>query len=122
MIDHGATLYFHHQWQGWEDKVHSRFPLIKDHVLLPLAGDLEAADARLRPRLDQRALHEVVAAIPDSWLGDEPMFSRVAAHREAYSTYLSERLNGPRRWLQEAIDAQRRGPEPLARRLTHRVV
>jgi len=32
------------------------------------------------------------------------------------------RLNGPRLWLQEAIDAQRRGPTPLARRLTHRVV
>jgi hypothetical protein len=122
MIDHGATLYFHHQWQGWEDKVHSPFPLIKEHVLLPLAGDLEAADARLRPRLSEQALRETVAAVLDAWLGDEPLFGRVAAHREAYSTYLSARLNGPRRWLQEAVDAQRRGPEPLARRLTHRVV
>ena len=122
MIDHGATLYFHHQWPGWEDKVHSPFPLIKEHVLLALAGDLEAADARLRPRLNERALRETVTAVPDAWLGDEPLFGRVAAHREAYSTYLSARLNGPRRWLQEAIDAQRRGPEPLARRLTHRVV
>jgi hypothetical protein len=122
MIDHGATLYFHHQWRGWEHKVDAPFPQIKDHVLLPLAIDLEAADARLRPRLDDQRLRKVVANVPEAWLGDEPSFATVGAHREAYSSYLSARLNGPRTWLQEAIDAQRRGPEPLARRLTHRVV
>ena len=35
-------------------------------------------------------------------------------------TYLSERLHGPRRWLQEAIEARGRGPERLAVRQTHR--
>ena len=122
MIDHGASLYFHHRWPGWEDKAHSPFPQIKDHVLLGLAGDLQDADARLRPRLDDRAVREVVEALPEAWLGDEPLFPSVEAHRAAYSTYLSARLGGPRRWLQEALDAQRRGPETLPRRVTHRVV
>jgi hypothetical protein len=122
MIDHGASLYFHHRWPGWEDKIQSPFPQIKDHVLLGLAGDLEAADARLRPHLDEQAVREVVDALPDEWLGDEPLFPSVEAHRAAYSTYLSARLGGPRRWLQEALDAQQRGPETLTRRATHRVV
>src|SRR4051794_23045407 len=51
LIDHGAALYVHHRWEGWQDRIQSPFPQIKDHVLLPFAGDLDAADARLRPRL-----------------------------------------------------------------------
>jgi hypothetical protein len=45
-----------------------------------------------------------------------------AAIRQAYVTYLTERLNGPRRWLDEAVAAQARGPETLRVRATHRVV
>jgi hypothetical protein len=120
LIDHGAALYVHHRWEGWESRVQSPFPQIKDHVLLSLAGDLAEADARLRPVLTDAALHEIVAGLPDAWLGGEALFPTLADHRRAYVTYLSERLNGPRRWLQEAIDARGRGPERLTVRQTHR--
>jgi len=122
MIDHGAALYFHHRWQGWRDRIQSPFPQIREHVLLGLAGDLRAADERLRPLLTEEALQRVVAAVPDEWLGDEPEFPDLAAHRAAYVTYLSERLNGPRRWLEEAVEAQKRGPVTYVPRTTHRVV
>ena len=69
LIDHGAALYVHHRWEGWQDRIQSPFPQIKDHVLLGLAGDLEHADARLRPRLTADVLHEVICALPDAWLG-----------------------------------------------------
>jgi hypothetical protein len=120
LIDHGAALYVHHRWEGWHDRIQSPFPQIKDHVLLGLAGDLEQADARLRPRLTDAVLRQIVDDLPDAWLGDEVLFPTLAEHRQAYVTYLSERLGGPRRWLQEAIDARRRGPERLAVRQTHR--
>lgn len=122
MIDHGAALYFHHRWPGWRDRIQSPFPQIREHVLLGLAGDLRAADEHLRPLLTEEALHRVVAAVPDAWLGDEPEFPDLAAHRAAYVTYLSERLNGPRRWLEEAVEAQKRGPVTYVPRTTHRVV
>ena len=122
LIDHGAALYFHHQWPGWEARAQAPFPRIREHVLLTLAGDLAAADARLRPLLTDEAVRAVVAALPSEWLGDEPSFGDLAEHREAYVTYLLARLHGPRRWLEEAIDARRRGPAPLGPRLTHRVV
>jgi hypothetical protein len=122
LIDHGAALFFHHRWEGWEARVQSPFPQIKDHVLLTRAGDLDAADARLRPLLTGEAIRAVVASVPDEWLGGEAIFPDLAAHREAYVTYLTERLHGPRRWLQEAQEAIRRGPERLAPRFTHRVV
>lgn len=122
LIDHGASLYFHHQWQGWEVRVQSPFPQIKDHVLLPLATNLAGADARLRPLLTDDELARIVDTVPDDWLGGEALFTTVAEHRHAYVTYLSERLHGPRRWLQEAIDAHERGPVRHQTRLTHRVV
>ncbi|MDP8924034.1 MAG: aminotransferase class I and II [Chloroflexota bacterium] len=121
MIDHGAALYVHHRWEGWTGRIQSPFPQIKDHVLLPFAGDLDEADAELRPRLTDEMLWEVISDLPDIWLGDVPRFSTLDEHRQAYLTYLSERLRGPRRWLEEAIEARRRGPERLAPRLTHRV-
>jgi HipA-like kinase len=121
LIDHGAALYVHHRWQGWQGRIQSPFPQIKDHVLLRLAGDLEDADARLRPRLTDDVLRRVVDDLPDAWLDGEPLFPTLDEHRQAYVTYLSERLRGPRRWLQEAIDARRRGPERLAIRQTHRL-
>ena len=121
MIDHGAALYVHHRWEGWEERVHSPFPQIKDHVLLPFVGDLSVADARLRQLLTDEVIGAVVADVPDAWLGGETIFPDLDAHRAAYVTYLRSRLHGPRRWLQEAIDAGQRQPERLVPRLTHRV-
>jgi hypothetical protein len=121
LIDHGASLYVHHRWEGWETRVQSPFPQIKDHVLLGVAGDLEAADARLRPKLSEDVLREIVADLPDAWLGGEALFPTLDEHRQAYVAYLSERLNGPRPWLDEALVARQRGPERLAVRQTHRL-
>ena len=121
LIDHGAALYFHHRWAGWRDRVHAPFPQIKDHVLLPLASDLLVADARLRACLDEATLRAVVATVPDEWLAPDQEVGDPAAQREAYATYLLERLNGPRPWLDVAEQARRQGLQPLSVRQTHRV-
>jgi hypothetical protein len=118
LIDHGASLYVHHRWAGWTDRIQSPFPQIAQHVLLPFASDLRAADERLHPRLDDAAIRRVVDAVPSEWLEPEPD----ADLPGAYVTYLTERLHEPRAWLAEAEAAQRRGPEPLRPRETHRVV
>jgi hypothetical protein len=60
--------------------------------------------------------------VPREWLGAEDDFASEDEMRAAYVTYLVERLNGSRAWLAEAVQAQQRGPTPLARRITHRVV
>ena len=119
MIDHGAALFVHHRWSGWQQRIQSRFPQIGDHVLLPFAGDLEAADSRLRPRTHEHVIQAAIAALPDAWLDADP---DVPDLRQAYATYLMERLHGPRDWLSEAVAAQQRGPRPLHVRATHRVV
>jgi hypothetical protein len=122
MIDHGAALYMHHRWAGWEQKIQSAFQQISDHVLLAFAGDLNAADERLRGRLSEQVIREVVASVPEEWFSSEPEFSHTGAQREAYVRYLVERLNGPRAWLETAVAARRNGPAKLSVRQTHRVV
>lgn len=101
LIDHGASLYFHHAPGDWTSRSQDRFPLIKDHVLLGQAGDLRVADNDLRPLLTEAALTEIVGQIPDAWLTDP------ATERRAYVEYLRARLEGERPWLEEAEHARR---------------
>ncbi len=84
----------------------SPFAPIKDHVLLPFAGDLAAADAAMSARLDADAIAAVVALIPDDWLEDEPLFAGKAEHRAAYASYLTRRLQAPRAFAEEAARAR----------------
>jgi hypothetical protein len=47
--------------------------MIRNHALLPLAGDQRAVDAELAPRITEAALPGIVAEVPDDWLaGPEP--------------------------------------------------
>src|ERR1041384_4331395 len=41
LIDHGASLYFHHSWDNRKEAANRPFVQIKDHVLLPKAGELD---------------------------------------------------------------------------------
>jgi hypothetical protein len=107
LIDHGAALVAHHG--DWTlDGAWSRpFPPIRDHVLLPVAGPIAEADARLAPRLDRAALERIVARVPDAWLQDEPHPPDPDARRAAYVDHLARRLAGPRAWVEEAEEARR---------------
>jgi hypothetical protein len=106
LIDHGAALYFHHQWDGYLARSRNPFPLVKDHVLLSLASDLASADADMAAALSPQAVAEVVALVPDDWLEPDPQFADAAAQRDAYLRYLTERLQAPRAFVEEALRAR----------------
>ncbi|OZC02196.1 HipA family kinase [Rubricoccus marinus] len=112
LIDHGAALYFHHNWDSVDEaRARAPFAPIKDHVLLSASGDIEAADARLAPRLTDEAIVEILAAIPDDLYMDAPEgrtapFATPEANREAYARFFRQRLESPRAWVAEAVRAQ----------------
>lgn len=106
LIDHGASLYFHHGWDGDLTRSRNGFPAIRDHVLLPFADELDAADAELAPAITPAMLEEVVSKVPDGWLGDVDQFADVDAHRGAYVEYLLRRLEAPRQFLEDARHAR----------------
>ena len=103
LIDHGAALYFHHDWGELVARSRSRFPQIREHVLLPFADGLDAADAALAPRLSPALLREIIDAVPDSWLGSD---GPPAAARDAYAGFFSRRLQAPRDFVEEAARAR----------------
>lgn len=105
LIDHGASLYFHHNWENYQERSHTPFAAIKDHVLLRFASQIAEADARLRPLITSETLGAIVAAIPDSWLERESAFATNDEHRAAYMEYLLSRLHASQRFVEEAINA-----------------
>jgi hypothetical protein len=106
LIDHGAALYFHHGWADPAAHSRSRFPQVREHVLLPQAAALERADAALAAQLTEEVLTRTIALIPDDWLCVEAPFADPAAHRAAYADYLRRRLVAPRPFLEEALSAR----------------
>jgi hypothetical protein len=107
LIDHGAALYIHHTWRDPDEHARRPFERIRDHVLLPFAGSVEAADDRHAGRIDQALLAGVVEALPDAWLPDDPRTGDADAQRAAYVRYLLRRLERPRPFVEEAERARR---------------
>lgn len=113
VIDHGASLYFHHSWtdpteSDWESKSLTKFPYIKDHALLHKATRMAEADLDIRARLTPEKIDEIVDSLPDDWLRwdegidpDSRAFSAdnvindekvISDRREVYRSFLLKRL------------------------------
>jgi len=106
LIDHGATLYFHHTWNDYLERSRAPFPMIKDHVLLRFASALREVDATMTGRVTPDIIDSIVTLIPDAWLVEKAPFGGSNQHRDAYREYLLSRLESPRVFLEEAIRAQ----------------
>jgi hypothetical protein len=106
LIDHGAALIFHHQWDGYLERAANPFPMIKDHVLLGRASAIAEADARMAAQLSTDEIRRIVGLVPDDWLEATPEFETPAAQREAYVRWFTTRLQPPRRFVEEAVRAR----------------
>jgi hypothetical protein len=126
LIDHGACLYFHHRWGDYLRQSETPFPLIREHVLLPLADRLREVDGPMRAQLDRGVLARIVAHVPEAWLGwGHGIASQdrsgagpaMVAHedlgnaeylRRAYVDYLTHRLAKADAFVEEADAARTR--------------
>lgn len=124
LIDHGAALYAHHDWQSVDEaRTRSAFPLIKQHVLLTRSGELAAADAAMTALLSRSVIDDVLASVPDVLLtepADRSDSLSADATRARYRSYLLTRLEGPRDFVGAAIAARERlfrePPRPFSAR------
>jgi hypothetical protein len=104
LIDHGASLYFHHSWAGWKEHASKPFVQVKDHVLLPLATEMQEADLQMKRLLTPARITSIIDVLPDEWLEatfDEP----VQNVREVYSNYLITRLASSHLFINETPHA-----------------
>lgn len=106
LIDHGAALYFHHAWKDMDQRSKDPFALIKEHILLPFADALDAADKAMTAVISEAIIKGVVDLVPDDWMKDDTPFSTTAENRQAYVEYLTRRLEAPRNFVEEATRAR----------------
>jgi hypothetical protein len=105
LIDHGASLYFHHSWQNWEEQSIRPFALVKDHVLLPQASELAEVNAELSKLFTPQVIDAVLAVLPDQWL-NEDIFPSSDLQRKAYAKFLNARIENSSIFVKEAQNAR----------------
>lgn len=107
LIDHGASLYFHHSWHNWQEQALRPFSLVKDHVLLPWGSQLQAVDEQFKLILTDVVIRSIVYLIPDEWQITDSPFTTVKEHREAYITFLTTRIAHTIIFINEVQDARK---------------
>lgn len=105
LIDHGASLYFHHNWGDVDKAARTPFAYIADHALLARATRIEEADKAMRQRITPRTLGKIVDLIPDEWLQWPGTDLTPAQLRDGYKQFLTTRLANSRLFVDEAIKA-----------------
>ncbi len=101
LIDHGASLYWQHDWDGGLAGADRSFAMIAQHVLLPFADALDEAGAALRAVVDEDLLRGVLGEVPDALLPDD-----ADRWREAYVQYLLARIDAAHTFIDEARRAR----------------
>jgi hypothetical protein len=108
LIDHGAALYFHHNWETMPQKAESPFPEIAQHVLLPWASRIEAVRADAHHRLTREVFVEILEQVPDAWLESVSVGATAAEKRVGYLEFFLKRLKAAENFEQEAMKAYAR--------------
>ena len=106
LIDHGASLYFHHNWDNWESHLKRTFPAIKDHVLLNRADKLPEAAEIIKSALSSEVIVDIISTIPDDWLVEESDQMSPDEKRIAYEEILNAKISMIDVLVKEASDAR----------------
>jgi hypothetical protein len=106
LIDHGASLYFHHVNANYMERSQLPFSAIRNHVLLPAASALSEVDQALKMLLTATMLQNIMNLVPDAWLMNGADFVDPVAHRAAYLDYLLDRLAHSHIFVEEALRAR----------------
>ena len=104
LIDHGASLYFHHAPENWEEQSKRPFAQVKDHVLLPWASELDAVDNASHYILTKERIQFIVSMVPDEWL--QKAFENIDTGRQIYEQYLVNRLATAETFIKQAQHAR----------------
>jgi hypothetical protein len=105
-IDHGAALFFHHNWLARKEKIASPFPEVQHHILLPWAERIGDAGALAHQRLTPELLTGIVGLIPEEWLDAVPDGIGPAERRGGYLDFLMSRLSVSSVFEEEAMRAR----------------
>jgi len=106
LIDHGASLFFHHNWKNWKAHLSRTFPAIKDHVLLERANHLTEAAKEIQLLVSEDKVIDIISNIPEDWLLEESNPLTPDEMRAAYIEFLNTKLLMIDSLAKEAADAK----------------
>lgn len=106
LIDHGASLYFHHSWDKWEEQAVKPFAQIQNHVLINHAKLLKDADQEAKKLLTPQKIHDIVTLIPDIWFENDRSFEKPEDFKKNYETFLNRRIAHSDIFVKEAENAR----------------
>jgi hypothetical protein len=105
LIDHGASLYFHHTWNNWAEQSLKSFVQIKDHVLLANATELKNVDESFRAILTEEKIMAIVSLVPEEWLISQSA-PNADDNRKIYGQFLLNRISHSHIFVKEAEHAR----------------
>ena len=106
VIDNGASFYFHHNWETWQNHLTRTFPFIKDHVLLQQATALCDAATEIKKHLTIEKINEIITNVPEDWLTSESDVLNADKKRAAYIQFITTKLSMIDVLVKEAEDAR----------------
>ena len=106
LIDHGASLYFHHSGEPWEEQAKRPFVQIKNHVMLPFAENLDEVDKAFTAILSPERIRSVTALIPAEWLTENSFAISGEQMRDIYAEFLNARIASSLIFVKEAQHAR----------------
>ncbi|HLS97030.1 MAG TPA: HipA family kinase [Sphingobacterium sp.] len=101
LIDHGASLYFHHTWDNWEEQAAKPFVQIKDHVLLKYASHVRDVDMEFKELFHADNLWSIMNVVPDEWLIDESRGLSAQQARAVYVSFLLDRVANSENFIKQ---------------------
>ena len=104
LIDHGATLTFHHRWDT-AASFDAREYDASTHVLIEASPDVAAADAALAPLLTEASVRAAVDQVPEAWLRHDADDMTPDEVRDAYVARILGRVSARDAWLPALIEA-----------------
>ena len=114
LIDHGATLTFHHAWSaaqparaGQVERFASAPYGVADHVLVECRPDVAAAETAMAGIDWEGLVTAAVQRVPEQWLGEE--LGSTDDARGAYREFLLARLAARSDWVPALVAAVARG-------------
>lgn len=102
LIDHGASLYFHHAGLQMGITQIKPFPQVKDHVLLEYATELDHVDKELKKVLTPEVIADILEMVPDEWLAIEESDLSVEDKRAVYCNFINRRIQSSEIFINEA--------------------
>lgn len=106
LIDHGASMYFHHNWDSLTSSLQSSFSMIKNHVLLPWATLLEKAQEKAIAILTEDKIEHIINLVAKEWMEMAEPDRSLDEIQQGYRQFLQQRLLYSDQFLKQAQNAK----------------